>query len=551
VLDSAGHPLGGPVQANVESGGGRYDAAVTALSDGGFVVAWQSQTGDYDGSGIFGRRFGADGSAIDQQEFGINQMRAGDQTGPDVVALANGGFAAAWVDAAAGGAVSVEARVFVAPGSPAAGSPADAVVIPLHDGAQAPNAGSIASTPAPAPAPASHALATAGNNILAAGGGAVIDGLDGVDTAVFGGARAAYSLTKDGTGYAVVDASTGSKTVLANIERLQFSDQSVALDVDGHAGQAYRLYQAAFNRVPDKAGLGFWIDALDSGHGLTDAAAGFIGSSEFASLYGSGTSDARFVQALYQNVLHRAPDASGDAFWLQALQTASRAQVLTDFSESAENKAQVIGAIQDGIGYAAHLTGTGGNDVMAASGGGVMDGMAGVDTVVFGGQRAAYSLAHDGASISVVATASASATTLANVERLQFSDQTVALDIQGNAGQAYRLYQAALGRTPDTAGLGFWINAMDDGHTLADVASSFIGSAEFAGKYGAHPSDADYVDALYANVLHRAADASGHDFWVHALQDTSRAQVLADFSESPENQAQVIGAIQDGIGYTL
>jgi hypothetical protein len=84
-----------------------------------------------------------------------------------------------------------------------------------------------------------------------------------------------------------------------------------------------------------------------------------------------------------------------------------------------------------------------------------------------------------------------------------------------------------------------------------DVAAGFIGSAEFAGKYGANPSDAEYVDALYANVLHRAPDAGGQDYWMHTLQLASRAQVLVDFSVSQENQAQVIAAIQDGIGYTL
>ena len=68
--------------------------------------------------------------------------------------------------------------------------------------------------------------------------------------------------------------------------------------------------------------------------------------------------------------------------------------------------------------------------------------------------------------------------------------------------------------------------------------------------YGANPNDAQFVDALYANVLHRTPDAAGYDFWMHSIQLVSRAQVLVDFSESAENQAQVIGAIQNGIDYT-
>jgi hypothetical protein len=528
--DSAGHALGGPVQANIESGGGRYDAAVTALSDGGFVVAWQSQTGDFEGSGIFGRRFGADGSAVDPREFEINQMRAGDQTSPDLAALANGGFAAAWVDTPAGGSgVSVEARVFTAAGAPVAGTPA-----------------------AGAPA-AWHPLATAGNDVLPAAGsaGGLLDGQDGVDTAVFGGQRADYTLTSDGTTWSVVDTLHGITTQLVNVERLQFSDQSVALDANGNAGDAYRLYQAAFDRTPDKAGLGFWIHAMDAGQPLSEVAAGFIGSAEFAAKYGTNTSDAEYVQALYQNVLHRAPDASGYDYWMHTLQLSSRAQLLVDFSQGAENKGQVLGAIQDGIGYAQTLAGTAGKDVLAASSGALLDGREGLDTVVFGGQRGAYSVTMDGTNATVLDTGNAGETLLANVERLQFSDQAVALDIHGNAGDAYRLYQAAFDRTPDKAGLGFWIHGLDGGLALVDVAAGFIGSAEFAGKYGANPSDAEYVDALYANVLHRAPDAGGQDYWMHTLQLASRAQVLVDFSVSQENQAQVIAAIQDGIGYTL
>jgi hypothetical protein len=126
----------------------------------------------------------------------------------------------------------------------------------------------------------------------------------------------------------------------------------VALDVHGTAGEAYRLYQAAFDRTPDKAGLGYWIDAMDKGMTLTQAAAGFAGSAEFAHLYGANASDTQFVQALYQNVLHRAGDSAGADFWLHALgSSVTRADVLANFSESAENQAQVIGTIQNGIDY--------------------------------------------------------------------------------------------------------------------------------------------------------------------------------------------------------
>jgi hypothetical protein len=178
-----------------------------------------------------------------------------------------------------------------------------------------------------------------------------VTGQGGVDTLVYASARAGATIVNDGATVSVTDAA-GNHATLSNVERLKFSDGMVALDVHGTAGEAYRLYQAAFDRTPDKAGLGYWIAAMDKGMTLTQAAAGFAGSAEFANLYGANASDTQFVQALYQNVLHRAGDSAGADFWLHALgSSVTRADVLANFSESAENQAQVIGSIQNGIDY--------------------------------------------------------------------------------------------------------------------------------------------------------------------------------------------------------
>lgn len=396
-FDAAGRPQDGMVQANVASGGGRFDAAVTALSDGGFLVAWQGDDGA--GNGIYGRRFGADGNPVDLEEFSLNQLRAGEQTSPDVTALAGGGFAAAWVDMGDDGHASIEVRVL--PGSMDAVSGGSAGQNGGASDVSAPAAEPVVTTPvatpstpvatapvtttpnapvttapkpvtsAPAPstpsapsapvgsAPGTSASASpskvvgsAGTDKLAAPSGtAKLDGMGGLDTVVFGGKASAYTISKSGSDFLVQASGGSASTTLSNVERVQFSDKTVALDIDGNAGEAYRLYQAAFDRTPDKVGLGFWINALDKGTDLASVAHGFIGSSEFASLYGANANDNQFVAALYQNVLHRTPDAGGTDFWLNALHQANRADVLVAFSESAENQAQVIGSIQHGIEF--------------------------------------------------------------------------------------------------------------------------------------------------------------------------------------------------------
>jgi subtilisin-like proprotein convertase family protein/subtilisin family serine protease len=194
-----------------------------------------------------------------------------------------------------------------------------------------------------------------GSTLHGMGGNDILRGGAGLDTAAFLHARADYTVTKTADGYQVKDTKGDEgNDQLTGIERLQFSDSVLALDAGtGIAGQAYRLYQAAFNRTPDAGGLGYWIGAMDKGTALIDVAKGFVSSAEFQSLYGVSPSNAELVTHLYSNVLHRAPDAGGAAYWLGLLDSHAidAAEALRNFSESAENVAALVGATQNGITF--------------------------------------------------------------------------------------------------------------------------------------------------------------------------------------------------------
>lgn len=200
------------------------------------------------------------------------------------------------------------------------------------------------------------------------------------------------------------------------------------------------------------------------------------------------------------------------------------------------------------------ITGNTGNDVLTAtSGNDAIDGAGGIDTVRYTGPAANFLITRTSNGATVQDNTGAEGTdTLVNVERLQFADKSIALDIAGNGGQAYRVYQAAFDRKPDSSGVGYWISKMDAGAALVDVAGGFLESAEFKALYGSNPTVSEYVSRLYQNVLHRAGEQAGVDYWTNALNTgaQSKAQVLAGFSESTENQAAVIGAIQNGFEYT-
>jgi hypothetical protein len=99
------------------------------------------------------------------------------------------------------------------------------------------------------------------------------------------------------------------------------------------------LYDAAFNRSADEEGLGHWISQLArSDISLEDVANYFIESAEFQNIYGENVSNDDFIEALYENTLDRASDASGKANWLGQLASGmARSELLTAFSESQEH----------------------------------------------------------------------------------------------------------------------------------------------------------------------------------------------------------------------
>lgn|GEM_PF-5821320 len=173
------------------------------------------------------------------------------------------------------------------------------------------------------------------------------------------------------------------------------------------------------------------------------------------------------------------------------------------------------------------------------------------DALVLEGTPSTYTITRDGEHFKVTWGGGAS-NTVSGIERVMFtqSDDIIALSLDGKLGQAFRLYTAAFDRAPDETGLGFWLSVAQRGVSLPEMARGFIASPEFTGKYGAQPSDAAFVAALYENVLHRPGEAGGVRFWNEALgRGVDRGEVLAAFSESKENQEQVVELIGNGIHY--
>lgn len=194
-------------------------------------------------------------------------------------------------------------------------------------------------------------LTSAGSTAAASGGEKRLLAVATADIITFVGSYRDHTITRSGTQFVVIDKTGKQTTIPANIQRVQFSDGIIGLDIEGTSGQGYRLYQAAFNRKPDLSGLGYWIDKIDNGLSYYDVAWNFINSEEFKRLYGNNVSNRDFITALYANVLHRAPDEAGFTYWNNLLTNngITRHAMLAEFSNSVENVRQVENEIRNGV----------------------------------------------------------------------------------------------------------------------------------------------------------------------------------------------------------
>ncbi|KIN79192.1 DUF4214 domain-containing protein [Sulfitobacter mediterraneus] len=190
-----------------------------------------------------------------------------------------------------------------------------------------------------------------------------------------------------------------------------------------------------------------------------------------------------------------------------------------------------------GFDGADNLTGNAGNDhLFGGKGDDTLDGGDGIGDVAHfdaGMGRYTLRLAQDGTiSAEDRMTDGQGTDSLTGVETLAFStgvsifdDATLDLSIiQGITGlnadeinTFIELYIAYFNRAPDALGLYFWGSAFADGTSLEETATFFLDQDETRATYAPDASNLEFATQVYANVLGRAADQDGLNFWVGQL----------------------------------
>ena len=171
------------------------------------------------------------------------------------------------------------------------------------------------------------------------------DGGLGIDTVVYNGPQERYSITKSGNRY-VVSEPTGSDDTdyLSNIERLQFSNGKVALDLGGNAGQAARLIGALLGPsfIKDKALAGVVIGLVDQDYSIESIANLGLNTSFYLTLAGS-TKNEDFVNHVFRNVVGRPPEANEQKTYVDMLYAGTSQAALAVMAAGTEFTASQIG----------------------------------------------------------------------------------------------------------------------------------------------------------------------------------------------------------------
>jgi hypothetical protein len=210
---------------------------------------------------------------------------------------------------------------------------------------------------------------------------------------------------------------------------------------------------------------------------------------------------------LFEGVLGRDADATGaQSYTAQVNAGVSLTEVASAFLNSAEYSAAANTSFVSGL-YSDLL----GRDV-------------GEDTA--GLQSWLSVLANGGSKVDVVA-------------GIATSQEAISQDTS-NGTYVESLYDLALGRDSDEAGLNSWVTQLVNGASRAEVAAGILGSSEAAAK-----STDDFITNLYVNALGRTeaqadADVAGKAGWVEALANgATQADVAVGIVGSQEAIAHI------------
>ena len=104
-----------------------------------------------------------------------------------------------------------------------------------------------------------------------------------------------------------------------------------------------------------------------------------------------------------------------------------------------------------------------------------------------------------------------------------------------NADFVEALYKQVLGRNSDADGKAFWVNTLANGTSRDELKANFLAAAKANNEdlSAFDTSNQQFLSDVYSALLNRSVDSSGLEHWMNLLNNgTSRAEVVASIIEA-------------------
>jgi hypothetical protein len=161
--------------------------------------------------------------------------------------------------------------------------------------------------------------------------------------------------------------------------------------------------------------------------------------------------------------------ASDDHLFTRALDLNSFGPTFVSFYKNGTSLYPILWAFSTNLpvdinlnGQKSTVFGSNGNDIFRVnqnSAGSEIFGGLGTDSVYISDTKASFQISknRDLEELILITASNDYSLTLTSIERVLFGGSGIAFDSDSAGGMAYRIYRSAFGRTPDKAGLGYWI----------------------------------------------------------------------------------------------
>lgn len=206
-------------------------------------------------------------------------------------------------------------------------------------------------------------------------------------------------------------------------------------------------------------------------------------------------------------------------------------------------------SITGNVGNDSIHAGAGNDTIVSGIGIDTVDGGLGFDVVQLAGNFNDWVATVDGEIVNISgAPGSGNAVEAINIDFISFTGATgnetsITVTYDETSADVMRLYQGLLDRSALQGGAQYWLNQVAEGESAVDIANQFLASPEYIAKYGTQ-TNTQFVQQVFENALDRQPQQAGLDYWVGQLDaGASRAQVGLEIINSPEGAEKIANVV--------